>query len=296
MSSPEQNEAERRRLLAETEAHIARALDAKKRSDAHYARGPRWDLIGLILLGLAALGGAVYAVTGSAGWAAFTVLVGVPLTVLAGVVIYAFVAEALSKREAQTQRTLGATRVVVDRSAMRVLVAPGLAPDALALWVCAWVDYCIVRYNASAWDPSNPGARGVDALGRWLDAVEPQARADASHIAWPSGAPWRVVTETFVQPMGASDVSSTLLVGRSGVELRAGEVVGDFGRGDALNETLPAVLSHCGPALGAELAGVLSALRAQHAAYVAKGNGGRRGAVVRAALAGVPSLAGRAKA
>ena len=294
MSSPEQNEAERQRLLAETEALLARALDAKKRSDAHYARGPRWDLIGLVLLGLAALGGAVYAVTGSAGWAALTVLVGVPLTGLAGVRIYACVAEWLAKREAQTRRTLGATRVGVDRSAMRVLVAPGLAPDALALWVCAWVDYCIVRYNASAWDPSNPGARGVDALGRWLDAVEPQA--GAANIAWPPGAPWRVVTESFVQPAGSSDVSSTLLVGRSGVELQTGEVVGDLGRGDALNETLPAVLSHCGPALGAELAGVLAALRAQHAVYVAKGNGGRRGAVVRAALAGVPSLAGRAKA
>lgn len=295
MSTPEENEAERQRLLAQYQDLHARALAAQKQSDAHYAKGPRWDLIGLILLGLAAIGGVVYALTGSAGWAALTVLVGVPLVGIVGVVIYAFVAEALSKREAQTQRALGETRVVVDRSAMRVYVAPGLAPEALALWVCAWVDYCVVRYNASEWDPSNPGQRGVEALGRWLDAVEPQARAGAS-VAWPSGAPWRVVTESFVQPTGSSDVSSTLLVGSKGVELRAGEVVGDLGRGVALNETLPAVLSHCGAALGGELAGVLAALRAQHAAYVAKGNGGRRGAVVRAALAGVPSLAGRAKA
>lgn len=286
MSNPD---AERARLQAEIRDLQRRVDTAQAVVDREKAAhpGPRWGLIGLLLLVVAAIGYGVSVVTGSVAWGVAAAVLGVPLLVLLVIVVIAFVQESAANRERATQRTIADVRVVCDTPTHRLHV--GAVPgDAAALWMCLFADYCVTRYSASQWSSTDPGAKAITALGAWLDAVEPGLSANA--VAWPAAQGWTVVDEVFVQSQGASDVGARLVVGRSGPGLLASEVVGDLGRGDALAQTLPAVLSRVARTPGAAVADAVKALRMQHAEYVRRGSGMKQGAAPKAAVEAVPGL------
>lgn len=185
MSDP----SERARLQAEIDDLQRRADDAQRVLDRERAAapGPRWGLIGLILLADAGVGYGVYAATGSAGWGVAASLLGVPLLVLLVVVVIAFVQEGMANRERATQRTVAELRVVCDTPTRRVSM--GAAPaDGAALWMCLFADYCVTRYSAANWSASDPGAAAIASLGRWLDAMEPSLASGG--WAFPGSAGW----------------------------------------------------------------------------------------------------------
>lgn len=286
MSNPD---AERARLQAEIHELQRRADAAQAVLDREKAAspGPRWGLIGLVLLVVVAIGYGVYALTGSAAWGVAASVLGVPLLVLLVVVVIAFVQEGAANRERATQRTVADVRVVCDTPTKRVHVGE-LSGDAAALWMCLFADYCVTRYSAEQWSSADPGAKAISALGRWLDAVEPGIATGT--FAWPDAPGWTVKDEAFVQSQGASDVGARVVVGASGPALLASEVVGDLGRGEALAETLPAVLSRVAQTKGASVADAVKALRLQHAEYIKRGSGMKQGVAAKAAVDAVPGL------
>src|SRR5262245_45018220 len=112
MSQQPMTEAERQELLlrykdlqTQAEALAREAQRPKVRSPARLA------LAALVVLGI---GVAVYVATESVLWALLGTVIGVPVVVLAGVMIVATVQHSAAERERKSQVPLGKARVIAD--------------------------------------------------------------------------------------------------------------------------------------------------------------------------------------
>lgn len=287
-------EEERRRLIGQYEDLKERA-EALNRQIEQQQRGQlKWGRIGLLGLALVAIGAGIYFATDSVLWAVAGTVVGVPAVVFLGIVIVASVQHAAAERERKREVPLGAGKVIADPERRLARLETDLTGDRLALWLCEYLDYCVVRYSAKRWDPSNPGGRLFPRAHEWLRRVAAQAAGgplDAAVMGDLDG--WQPSAEPLKITRESADVELRIVRGTRGYTRYASEVMGMLHRGDVLGDSFLAIAAQVlgsGKVDAKELGAVLLA---QCEIYAARGNEIPEGQAVNEALGRHPAFAAR---
>jgi len=299
MSQPAErvSEEERQRLLEQYKDLKRRAEALQDEMDRRQRSNLKVGRLALVGLALVAVGVGVYFATGSVLWAVLGTVVGVPTLVLLGVVVVAMVqyyGEQLAKK---SEVPLGGVRVLCDPEPGVVRLDTTLRGDLLALWLCQYLDYCVVRYNAERWAPSNPGARTSPRVQAWLAALRPQLERGTAVTALDFGDLGGYCAITEARPLGRDFVDVRVDVARRKDDFvrTSSEAMGMLHRGDVLNDAFLAVAAEVlrmGQTNARELCAILAT---QCEVYQRRGNAIKEGAAVREALAQHPAFAARVR-
>jgi hypothetical protein len=301
MSEPEKpmTEEERQRLIAQYK-------DLKERAEATLAAHKKqqrteikWGRLALVGLALASVGAGIYVATSSVLWATLGTAVGVPVAVLAGVLIVAAVQHAAAERERKLEVPMGSGRAIADPEKQLARVETDLTGDRLALWLCQFFDYCVVRYSAKRWEPSNPGGRLIPRAMEWLRKVAAQLRdgslsGDEVERAGDLGG-WRPSPERLTLTRESVDVEVRIVRGTKGYTRYASEAMGMLQRGDVLSDSFLAIAAQVLGSGKVDAGELCSMLLAQCETYQARGNEIPEAQAMNEALAKHPAFAARLK-
>ncbi|WP_197041191.1 hypothetical protein [Chondromyces apiculatus] len=299
MSQQPMTDAERQALLAQYKDLHARAEAAARDANRVRVKPARLALTALAIL---AIGVVLYLVTDSVVWALLGTLVGLPVVVLVGVVITATISHSAAERERKLQVPVGSARVIADPRKMLARVNNPLSGemptgDRLALWLCCYLDYCVVNYNAKRWAPSDPGSKCWPQALAWLSTLQPQLAAGAN----PAGGGfdfgnlggWQPTAERLMIEREVADAELRIVRGTKGYTFIASEPMGNLQRGDIFAASFPALAAQVLASGQVDPREVCSMLLAQCAIYQARGNTMPSGEVVNEALAQHPAFAAR---
>ncbi|AKT38377.1 hypothetical protein [Chondromyces crocatus] len=272
-------------------------------SDAGVATGPNksWRLL-LVALAAVAVGVVIHAITDSVLWSVVGVVVGLPVAGFLVVLLVATVQHQAAERERKTQVPVGAGRVIADptQKAICIDTVPPQAPlsgDRLALWLCEYFDYCVVRYNASNWAPSDPGGQLWPRARTWLLELQPKLVAGAGSPANPIDfgdlGGWTYRSGASERDRSSVRIDLRLVRGSKGYACLTSETMGQLHRGDVLAESFFAVAAHVLNSGQVDPKEVGAMLLAQCEIYRSKGNTMVQGRAVSEALTQQPAFAAR---